>query len=365
MGSEKITVTRKIQLIIDTKDKEEIIKAWKTLYGWRYICYRAANLIATHTHLQYQLKDLFYLHEGAKVKLTNYSKDGEGILNTSFLNTTYQVLSKNFKGEIPTAILGSLNNSVRALIGKEQLAIARGERSVRNYRAKIPIPIPVKSIVDLHFIPEGKYYTFSIHGINFKTYFGRNNNSTRTMWNRYLTGEYKLCTSNLIIDSKKIFLLTVFQFDQESVLLDAEKVAEVSLSIEIPMILKVGNYRYEIGSKEEYLHRRIAIQNALRRCQKGATSSRSQHGRKRKTKAIDKYKEKEKNYINYRVHNYSRRLIDLCVKHNVATIILINQDEKEEVAKGDNFLLRNWGYFSLREKIEYKARMVGIKIVIE
>lgn len=48
----------------------------------------------------------------------------------------------------------------------------------------------------------------------------------------------------------------------------------------------------------------------------------------------------------------------------------MNQTSREEKAKEDNnngdpLVLRNWSYFGLKQKIEYKAKMYGIKIVVE
>jgi transposase len=48
----------------------------------------------------------------------------------------------------------------------------------------------------------------------------------------------------------------------------------------------------------------------------------------------------------------------------------MNQTKREEKAKSDNqngepFVLRNWSYYGLKEKIDYKAKMVGIKIVVD
>jgi transposase len=53
------------------------------------------------------------------------------------------------------------------------------------------------------------------------------------------------------------------------------------------------------------------------------------------------------------------------VKHGAATLILIGQQGKEEAAKEDAFLLRNWSYYALKEKISYKAEKAGIAIIVE
>ena len=60
-------------------------------------------------------------------------------------------------------------------------------------------------------------------------------------------------------------------------------------------------------------------------------------------------------------------LVDYAVKYKCATIVLMNQTHREDKAKeenanGDNLMLRNWSYYGLKQKIEYKAKMVGITI---
>ena len=58
-------------------------------------------------------------------------------------------------------------------------------------------------------------------------------------------------------------------------------------------------------------------------------------------------------------------LIDLAVKHKCGKIVLMNQLHREENAKDDKFVLRNWSYHSLKTKIDYKAKMCGIKVYVE
>ena len=64
-----------------------------------------------------------------------------------------------------------------------------------------------------------------------------------------------------------------------------------------------------------------------------------------------------------RLHVYRRRLLDICVKHQAGMILLVNQEEKEERAKEDIFLLRNWSFGELKMRIEYKAIKHGINII--
>ena len=97
--------------------------------------------------------------------------------------------------------------------------------------------------------------------------------------------------------------------------------------------------------------------------QKAVKFNRGGHGRKRKS--LEDYQHQEKRYVEYKLHVYSRMLIDLCVKHQAATLLLVNQEQKEEIAKDDAFLLQNWSYYSLKEKISYKAARAGIQMIVE
>lgn len=365
MSKDVQILTRRIQLFIDSNDKDFIGQTYKTLYEWRHICFRAANYIFTHLLLQDQLKELFYLTEETKVKLADITKDADGILTTSRMNTTYQVLAKNFKGEIPMHILGSLNMTLATTFNYDRLAYMKGEKSVRNYKRDIPIPFRGTDIANLTPTENGKNFRFTLFKIPFRTYLGKDFFDKRILLENTIKGSVKICTSSIVLDKGKIFLLAAFQLEHERKDLDGGIMAEASLSLEYPIIVRIGKSRYSIGDKEELLHRRLAIQAARQRMQKAVMFNRSGHGRKRKTKPLAGFHGMEKNYITNKLHLYSRRLIDFCVKHNAGTLLLINQQEKEAAAKEEEFLLRNWSYYGLKEKIAYKAKKVGITLIIE
>ena len=123
-----------------------------------------------------------------------------------------------------------------------------------------------------------------------------------------------------------------------------------------------------IGTKEEFIYHRTQIQAAMRRCQINCRWTKGGKGRKRKLQALDRFEEKEKNYVTTRLHTYSRELINRAVKNRCATIILVDQEEREQKAKdynqrGEPFVLRNWSYYGLKTMIAYKARMVGIEVI--
>jgi IS605 OrfB family transposase len=364
-NKDTIILTRRIQLFVDLDDKELISSAYKTLYQWQYVCFRAANYIFTHLFLQEQIKDLFYLHDGIRAKLSDIKKDADGILTVSKMSTTYQVLSKNFKGEIPMAILSRLNMTLFTSFNNERMAYLKGERSIRNYKRDIPIPFAGSDLRKWQLTEDEKNFAFNLFGIPFRTYLGKDFSDKKVLLNKMFAGMIKLCSGSIQLKNNKIYLLAAFRIEKEKHSLDETIIAEATLSIDYPVTVTIGKSRYNIGSKEEFLYRRLAIQSARRRLQNAVAYNSGGRGRKKKMQALNRFTDVEKNYVNSRMHLYSRRLIDICVKHGAATLILAGQQDKEESAKEDKFLLRNWSYHALKEKISYKAEKAGIVIILE
>lgn len=364
MEAKRIILTRKIQILIDCDNQEKRKEYYQQLFDWQYMCFRGANYIFTHYYLQDQIKDILYLTEDIKVKLVDVEKDEDGILNISRMSTTYRLLASHFKGKLPSDVFGTLNKQLTTIYNSERVAYWKGEKSLRNYKRTIPIPFSVRT---LKLIGDGKgrNYTFNLFKIPFKTYLGKDRSDKKVLLQRTLAGTIKLCQCALKINKGKLFLLASFEIEQDDHQLDEAIFAEASLSIEHPISVKIGKDILLIGNKEEFLHRRLAIQAARHRLLRGSTFNKGGKGRVRKMSALDDYSEKEKRYIDSRLHLYSKRLIEFCIRNRAGTLLLVNQQQKEEVAKEDEFLLRNWGYYGLKEKIVYKAARAGINLIVE
>ncbi len=365
MENSTIKLTRKIQIVIDLPTYEEKKEVYKRLYTWQKICYQAANLITAHLYIHEMINDFFYLSENIKYKLINESKADEGILKCSRIGATYSVVSKRFKGEIPTDILTCTNNLIYSSFNKTKTEYSKGIRSLDNYKRDIPLPFKARSLLNFRHNEEHNEFYFKLFKIPFKTYLGNDYHDKRKLLERLTKGQIKLCSSKIKLDKGKIFWLAVFDIEKENHNLNSMIIAEASLSLEYPITVKIDKKKLQIGSKEEFLYRRLAIQNAYKRAQHGVTYSKSAHGRKRKLKALDKLKTTENNYVSYRIHQYSRKLIDFCIKHNAGTLILLNQEDKIGIAKEEHFILRNWSYYELTAKIKYKAKKAGIELIVD
>ena len=363
MEKSTITLTRKIQLLIDVPSNEKK-EMWEKLYRYQNRCLRAANLIVSHLYVQEMIKDFFYLTEKIQYKLADANKDQLGIFTRSKTNTTARMVFDHFKGEVPTDILGSLNNTIQSTFSKNKADYWQGLKSLRNYKRDIPIPLPVKCISKMKYDPDKKAFCFNMFAIPVKTYLGRDFSDKRLVMERLLRGEIKLCTSQIQLKVGKIYWLAVFEFEKEENHLKPEIIAAASLSLEHPIVAKTGNVRINIGTKEEFLYRRLAIQASQKRIQSSIAYARSGKGAKRKQKALYKTENLESRYVSHRLHVYSRKLIDFCIQQQAGTLILKNQEDKIGIAKEQEFVLRNWSYYELQTKIKYKAEKAGIELII-
>jgi hypothetical protein len=362
---EKLHLTRKIQLLIDTDDPDVVYGARGKLMTWQNACYRCANLVYTHQFIQEQIKEMVYLTEGVKLKVTDAVKDPDGMLISSRTNSTYKLLTDHFKGILPSNIYNNLNNLLVGTFIKDKTLYYTGERSIRNFKKGIAMPFSSECLRRLIEVPESTYFTFTLFGIPFKTYLGKNFDDKRELLREVIQGERKMSTGHLKLEGKKIFWLATFEQERQFNLLSEEVIAEAALSLEHALTVKIGKIYLTIGNKEEFLYRRLAIQAARRRLQSGCVTNRLGHGRKRKRKPLEAYRHMERDYIDHKLHLYSRKLIDFCIKHQARTLILIDQQQKEDIAKEDAFVLRNWSYGKLKDKIAYKADMAGIDLIVE
>lgn len=361
---EKTILTRKIQLVINCRDKEALKEYYDRVYEYQRQTCKAANMINTHLFLQDRLKDLVYLTRDTKVKLADAEKDEAGILTTSHMNSVYRTLSSHFLKILPSSTLSNLNQAVYRTYQSNREQYWKGEKSIPNFRKDIPIPFSSRDIT-LCEEADGKNFTFSLFKIPFKTYLGRERSGIRQILRKIASGELPLRQSAIQLKKNKIYLLASLETEKQEYELDVSLIAEVSLSMEYPLVVKIGREELQIGNKEEFLYRRLSIQAARRRLQIAATWNRGGKGRKKKLKSLENYSDKEKNYVESKLHLYSRKLVDHCIRAGAGTILLVNRSYKEEVARETPMLLRNWSYYGLKSKIAYKAGLANILLMEE
>jgi len=386
-----ITITRKVQLIIDSEYKEQFIEELKKWKKYQKIIRRTSNLISSHVFVQDNIKDFFYLTEDLKLKLENNEKDENGILRTSKTNSTYQLLSSKFKGEIPMSIMTSANSVITKSYSAERMKVITGEKSLRSYKKSVPIPFQSKEIRNIKEGTDKNFY-FTLFDTPFKTFFGRDKSNNKIILKNAFYGlnEYQLCDSSILIDEEeendievgnsvekvvnkstnksygkkktKIYLLACVKIPKTKNVLNPEKEAHCYLDPEFPIIVKKEKHNYKIGTFNDYMIGRVYIQKKINEIQSSLKYQGGGKGRKKKLQALERFKEKEINFVKTKMHLYSRLLINHCVQNKIGKIYLNNIKEVKE--ETDKVLIRNWSYFGLNQMIVYKATMNGIEVII-
>ena len=374
-------ITRKIEVFVCEDDKDLRRSYYEKLYDNRNNAVAIANMGIAHLFMLDNTTP--YLSEENRQTLEYLGCKGQ---KATKQNAPYVAVSEKFKGKVDMNMVTCILQNASKMYQDDRKQ-GMWNRSLRSYKANMPIPFKSCQYKNIRFADyqdnDGKTHNgcfFTLIGVPFQCKFGRDRSGNRLIVERVVKGEYKMCTSSLKFEKNKIFLLLCVDIPKQDVKVDEKKQLFAFLGVLNPIVCTtdVKAYKeydsgfkvFEIGTKEEFNYRRRQIQEAVKRCQINNKYSAGGKGRKKKCQAIERWHEKENNYVDTKLHAYSRILVGMAIKHGCGTIVLMNQAHREEKAKednqkGDSFVLRNWSYYGLKEKISYKCKMTGIKLQIE
>lgn len=410
-------ITRKIELKIvkDGLTDEEYDQQWKYLYQINNTIYQAANRISTHCLFndEYEMrlklhmprykeieKELKKLDSDKKTsdkeirdRLLNERKEldedvknkKKDFLQCSKQNSTYQLVSKEFKQYIPSDILANLNQKIQENYNNNQKKIESGERALSTYKKGMEIPFSIRENKRLKlFVKENGIYLKWFKGILFKLEFGKDASNNRCIVERLIESDkqqkgkgedYVANNSSIKLikrgndKSTRIFLLLSIDIPAKKQVLDKDVVLGVDLGIKCPLYLAINkndNFKMQIGDIEHFHNQRTMFQKRFKSLQK-LICTQGGHGRKKKLEPLEKLKEKERNWVHTQNHVYSREVIKQALKQNAGTI---HMESLKDFGKGKDgyvkdeykYLLRYWSYYELQSMIEYKAKLEGIEV---
>lgn len=374
-------ITRKIEVFVCEDHKDLRKSYYEKIYDNMNVAVKVANMAVSH--LFALDNSMPYLSAEDKETITFLGVKGN---KATRQNAPYVAASEAFKGKVDMGMVSCVLQNVQKMYQDDRKK-GTWNKSLRSYKSDMPVPFKADRFLNMRISEyqdkdgnsrEGCFFT--LMGIPFQMKFGRDRSNNRAIVENIIGGDYKMATSALQCDKNKLFLLLCVDIPQKEVELKEGKKMFAFLDVDVPIrcsvevnakhIFDSGEKMSNIGTKEEFLYRRIQIQEAVKRCQVNNRYSVGGKGRRRKCQAIERFHDKEKNYVDTKLHTYSRMLVDLAVKHKCSELILVNQTGREEKAKeynlkGDSFVLRNWSYYGLKEKIEYKAKRYGIKLTVE
>jgi IS605 OrfB family transposase len=269
----------------------------------------------------------------------------------------------------------SLSQSIRRATSKfkgELKETIRGDKSIPNYADNQPIDIPsqsIKIVQDEHGynlslkLVSLTYAKQSTHkSTDFIIAIKASNNHQRSTLNRILNGQYKLAASQIIYNKDKWFVNINYSFEPKQEFLNPTIVMGIDMGIVYPVYMAFNNdyARYKIngGEIDEFRrrvdHRRRQMLEQRKYCGEGSIG----HGIHTRIKPIEVMSDKVANFRDTCNHKYSRYVVDMAVKHKCG---VIQMEDLTGISK-DEVFLKNWSYYDLQQKIEYKAKEVGINV---
>lgn len=310
----------------------------------------------------------------------NKKKD---FLQCSKQNSTYQLVSKEFKQYIPSDILANLNQKIQENYNNNQKKIESGERALSTYKKGMEIPFSIRENKRLKlFIKEEGIYLKWFKEILFRLEFGKDASNNRCIVERLIESDkqqknkgedYVANNSSIkLVKNEKntrIFLLLSIDIPAKKQVLDKEVVLGVDLGIKCPLYLAINkndNFKMQIGDIEHFHNQRTMFHKRFKSLQK-LMCTQGGHGRKKKLEPLEKLKEKERNWVYTQNHVYSREVIKQALKQNAGTIHMeslkdFGKDKEGYVKDEYKYLLRYWSYYELQSMIEYKAKLEGIEV---
>ncbi len=354
-------ITKKIEVFINEPDSEIRKTYFKTIQSWRRLARSGANELMSYLYSIDKLKYYKFLTDESKIQLGIIGAKGEPVKENS---AGYVLLSEKLKGQMPMNISTCLQQTVLKKYKEIRSEVLKGNVSLCTYKNNIPVPFTAGSIRNLRWEESKNCFVFSLFGIPFGFVTGRDRSNNKEFLISCTSQEANLRGSSIIIDDSrnKLFLSLSVDVAQKEVELDEEKQVNATLSIDTPIVATCCETVRHIGNKEEYLYRRLQIQAAIKRAQINCKYAEGGKGRKRKLQALERFHNKEKEYVKTKIHTYTKMLIDFALENRCKKINLVNQITKEREARKNHFLLRNWGYYGIKHKIEYKAKLYGIDV---
>lgn len=297
-------------------------------------------------------------------EVLNYSIEGyiydklkeESMLSTSNLSSTIRLVIKAFKTSLKDFL--------------------KGERSIITFKKNQPFDIHNRAIklshdnnvfyADITLMNKAvaKEFNNGSCSVHFKMQV--RDKSSRAIIERCHDGVYSVSGSKLCYDQKKKmwYINLCYGFENtNTVELDKDRILGVNLSMTHPVTASVfGEYGRLVIDGGELDHirktteaRRISLLLQSKNCGEGRIG----HGYKKRVQPTEKIGDKIKRSRDTLNHKYSKALIDFAVKKNCGTI---QMEELTGIAK-DKVFLKDWPYYDLQKKIEYKAKEQGIDVV--
>ena len=346
-----ITV-RKIKLTIIGTD-EERKQGYKFIRDSQYAQYQGLNLamgILSSAYLESNRDIKSDIFKNAQKSLTNSNPIFQDIAFGTGIDTK-SAITQRVKKDFKTSLKNGL---------------AKGERTITNYKRDYPLLTRGR---DLKFqYKDDDIIIKWVNKIQFKVVLGsgkikENKIELQYTLHKIINKEYKVGQSSLQFDRNNNLILNLnldIPYNPKNETVEGRTLG-VDLGIKYPayMCLNDDTYKREhIGSIDDFLRIREQMQDRRRKLQHDLKFIKGGKGRKKKTQALDRLRDKEKNFATTYNHMISKNVVEFAKKNQCEYINM----EKLTKDGFNNKILRNWSYYQLQQYIEYKAAREGIQV---
>ena len=346
-----ITV-RKLKLTVIGTD-EERKQGYKFIRDSQYAQYQGLNLamsILSSAYLESNRDIKSDIFKNAQKSLTNSNPLFEGIAFGTGIDTK-SAITQRVKKDFKTSLKNGL---------------AKGERTITNYKRNYPLLTRGR---DLKFqYKDDDIIIKWVNKIVFKVVLGsgkikENKIELQHTLHKIIDKEYKVGQSSLQFDRNNNLILNLnldIPYKPKTEVVEGRTLG-VDLGIKYPayMCLNDDTYKREhIGSIDDFLRIREQMQDRRRKLQHDLKFIKGGKGRNKKMQALDRLRDKEKNFATTYNHMISKNVVEFAKKNQCEYINM----EKLTKDGFNNAILRNWSYYQLQQYIEYKAEREGIKV---
>lgn len=349
-------VVRKFEVVIDEPCSKDRALFFEQITEWRSVASTFANEFVSFIYSVDTLSSSKIMDEESRLVLNILKMNGE---NESEIEELSALFSERVNGRLPGEVIGSVYKIVRTAYEESRESIKKGKTTLPNY-SSMPIPFVFECLKNISGLEQSNNYSFRLFGIPMRTEFGRDRSNNFNLFTQIISGAINAPNFSLMIDNRrsKLYMLACVDMPKKRVELHEANWLAVSLSSEAPLVVSFRNRVFHVGGNEEFMYRRNQIVESAKRAGQYIKFSPGGKGRKRKLAAIRRIHAKENEYINTKVHNYAKLVVEHAVKNRCKTICIVKHDSSEY----DNLILKSWGYYGLYKKLNYKAALSGISV---
>ena len=303
-------------------------------------------------------------------------KDEQLPTDKQLRNTAYHMLRFTHPRSYSGNITSSIKNAYSDFHNAED-DIRNRRISILSYRSDVPIEIHNKAIkiyqvnqkyyVSIGIFSNDYFKEHSYPGTHMDFELHHLGGSQLAIVQRCMSGVYKISESELIYSAKKNcwFLNLAYKFTPEApTALDPERIMGVDLGINCVAYMGFNfcEESFYIGRSEveAFRKRTEARKRDLQRQGKYCGDGRIGHGYKTRNKPALNISDAIRRFRDTANHKYSRYIVQKALEYGCGIIQM--EDLQGFHSMTSNKFLRDWTYYDLRQKVEYKAKELEIEV---